>query len=138
MSDNRERRFKITKTTLKNFLHIFQNFISYHTTPLQLFFHASLLIYFFSSYNSNISRLFNRYITNLFGIIPYLFFMKCSLFIATTDPPLSLLLIDWKKLWIIVTEIFLKEKTTTQWQLKPFTLCRLLTLYFIFGILVPK
>ena len=84
-------QLKITKTTLTIFLHIFQNIISSHSNPLQLFLHTSIVFFLWPYSNSNIIHIFNQYLPTLFIIthfiiIPYLFFIICSLFVAITTP----------------------------------------------------
>ena len=112
-----EKTIEYNKKTVTILLHIFQNFIDSHTTPIQLFFHTSLL--FWNSHKSNSIR--------NFIIIPYLFFIitilikrtpllliLCYIFITYTDTPFSLLLIDWHKWWILATKLLLKANSITK------------------------
>ena len=70
-----EKTIEYNKKTVTILLHIFQNFIDSHTTPIQLFFHIYLL--FWPYYNSNIIR-------HLI-IITYLFII-INIFINTPYP----------------------------------------------------
>ena len=112
-------------------------FITFHTTPIQIFFHAYIL--FWPPSNSYIIHHF-IIIPNLFFIntifinSPHIFFIGFSLFITDTDPPFSLLLFAWNKLLILVTQIFLEANTTTQAHLKPLHFFRLRTVGFIFCV----
>ena len=137
MSYHCNRQLNITKTTLTIFFHIFKNFITSRTPPLQLFFHASLL--FLPSSNYKIIR--------HFIIIPYLFFVitlfvdsshrfliRCSLFITDNKPPFSLLLIAWKYDESSLIVFLSKQTPPLKRNLSLFNSYQLQTVGFIFGI----